>query len=89
MSSGALVGLFEQTMLALLSLAGPILVASLAVGLVVSIIQAATQINEATLTFLPKLLVATLIIIVAGPWMMDQLLGFTRSIFDLSVQVTK
>jgi flagellar biosynthetic protein FliQ len=89
MSSGALVGLFEQTMLALLSLAGPILVASLAVGLVVSIIQAATQINEATLTFLPKLLVATLIIVVAGPWMMDQLLGFTRSIFDLSVQVTK
>lgn len=89
MSSGALVGLFEQTMLALIALAGPILVASLVIGLLVSIIQAATQINEATLTFLPKLVATTVIIIVAGPWMLDQILGFTRSIFDLAGQVAR
>jgi flagellar biosynthesis protein FliQ len=89
MSSGALVGLFEQTMMALLAVAGPILAASLLVGLAVSIFQAATQINEATLTFLPKLVVATVIIVVAGPWMMDQLLTFTRSLFTLVAQVSR
>ena len=87
MESGALVGLFEQAMVALLSVAGPILVSALVVGLVVSVLQAATQINEPTLTFLPKLAVATLILIVAGPWMLDQLMTFTRSVFDLASQV--
>jgi flagellar biosynthesis protein FliQ len=89
MSTGALEGLFEQTLVALLAVAGPILLSSLAVGLVVSVLQAATQINEPTLTFLPKLAVATLIMIVAGPWMLDQLLGFTRSVFDLAAQVAR
>jgi flagellar biosynthetic protein FliQ len=87
MTTGALQGLFEQTMMVLLALAGPILVATLVVGLLISVLQAATQVNEPTLTFVPKLLVAALLFAVAGPWMIDQLLSFTRSIFALVGQV--
>ncbi len=89
MSSGSLESLFEQTMLAMLAVGGPILVASLAVGLVVSVLQAATQINEPTLTFLPKLAVSTILFVVLGPWMLDQLLVFTRSVFSLVEQVAR
>ncbi len=89
MDTGALTGLFEQTLLTLLATAGPILVASLAVGLVVSIFQAATQINEATLTFLPKLLVTALILVVGGPWMLDQLTHFTSTVFGMIATVAR
>jgi flagellar biosynthetic protein FliQ len=87
MTSDALVGLFEQTMLTLLATAGPILLGTLAVGLVVSILQAATQVSEPTLTFLPKLAVTALIFIVLGPWMLDRFLAFTRAIFALTETV--
>lgn len=89
MDSGALVGLFEQTLITLLETAGPVLVATLVVGLIVSIFQAATQINEATLTFLPKLLVTAIIFIVAGPWMLGQLTGFTKTVFGMIATVAR
>ena len=89
MTTGALEGLFEQTMVALLSVAGPILASALIVGLIISVLQAATQINEPTLTFVPKLAAATILVVVAGPWMLDQLLSFTRSIFTLVGTVAK
>jgi len=60
---------------------GPIILASMAVGLVISVIQAATQINEATLTFVPKLLVVALVLMILGPNMVSQLTDFTRYIF--------
>ena len=56
--------------------------ASMAVGLVISIFQAATQINEATLTFVPKLLVVSLVLILLGPMMAGQLTDFTRFVFQ-------
>ena len=61
---------------------GPILIASLVVGLVVSIFQAVTQINEATLSFIPKLVVVGLVLVLAGPWMMDVMSRFTTNLFD-------
>jgi len=61
---------------------GPIILASMAVGLVISVIQAATQINEATLTFVPKLLVVALVLMILGPNMVSQLTDFTRYIFQ-------
>ncbi len=60
----------------------PILVATLAVGLVISIFQALTQINEATLTFVPKMIVVGLIIIFAGGWMLDTLRVYTVQLFE-------
>jgi len=63
--------------------AGPVLVATLAIGLVISIIQSATQIQESTLTFLPKLVVAAVVLVVTGAWSLRVLEGFTRQLFAM------
>lgn len=63
-------------------LAGPLLLATLVIGLAVSIFQALTQINEATLTFIPKMLVVSLVIVVAGPWMLDVMTTYTTNLFE-------
>ena len=62
--------------------AAPLLISTLVVGLVVSIFQALTQINEATLTFIPKMIVISLIIILAGPWMLDVMSTYTVQLFE-------
>ena len=62
----------------LLMVAGPLLLVALAIGLVVSIFQGATQINEATLSFIPKLVGIMLAIVIGGPWMLTVLLDFMR-----------
>ena len=59
----------------------PLLLTSLVVGLVVSIFQAATQINEATLSFIPKLLAIFAVLLVAGPWMVTQLVDYVQRLF--------
>lgn len=61
-------------------LGGPALLLSLLVGLIISIFQAVTQINEATLTFIPKILAVGIAMIVLGPWMLQNLLDYTGSI---------
>ena len=61
---------------------GPIVIVSMVVGLVISIVQAATQINEATLTFVPKLLVVCLVLLILGPGMATNLTDFTRFVFQ-------
>lgn len=68
----------ELTML----VAAPMLLAALATGLLVSIFQAATQINEMTLSFIPKLLVMFLVMYVAGPWMITMMVDFMRQLFS-------
>ena len=62
----------------MLMVAGPLLLVALAIGLVISIFQAATQINEATLSFIPKLVGIMLAIVIGGPWMLTVLLDFMR-----------
>jgi flagellar biosynthetic protein FliQ len=64
-------------------LAGPILITTLVVGLALSIVQSATQIQESTLTFVPKLAVAAVVLVVTGAWSLRVLTGFTREIFAL------
>ena len=68
----------QLAMETMLMVAGPLLLVALAIGLVVSIFQAATQINEATLSFIPKLVGIFVAIVTAGPWMLTVLLDFTR-----------
>ncbi|MEK8047695.1 MAG: flagellar biosynthetic protein FliQ [Burkholderiales bacterium PBB6] len=63
----------------LLTVSAPMLIAVLVVGVLVSIFQAATQINEATLTFVPKLVSAVAVMAIAGPWMMTTLIDYLRS----------
>lgn len=63
-------------------LAAPLLISTLVVGLAVSIFQALTQINEATLTFIPKMIVVAAVIVLAGPWMMDVMSSYTVNLFE-------
>lgn len=75
-------GVFQYAMVVTLKLAAPILVSSIVIGLVVAIFQAATQIHEQTLSFVPKLIAIALILIILGPWMMETLNDFTVYIFE-------
>jgi flagellar biosynthetic protein FliQ len=63
-------------------LSAPLLISTLVVGLAVSVFQALTQINEATLTFIPKMIVVAAVIVFAGPWMMDVMSSYTVNLFD-------
>ncbi|KQM23100.1 flagellar biosynthetic protein FliQ [Sphingomonas sp. Leaf24] len=64
-----------------LMVAAPILIATLAIGIVVSVFQVATQIQEATLSYVPKLLVAAGLLILLGPWMMTRMTDFARGLY--------
>jgi flagellar biosynthetic protein FliQ len=68
---------------------GPIVLVSMVVGLTISIFQAATQINEATLTFVPKLVLVALVLVILGPSMIDQLVQFTQYVFQVASQASR
>jgi len=65
-----------------LLLAAPMLLVALVVGLLVGIFQAATQINEMTLSFIPKLIAMAATMAIAGPWMLKLIVGYTRELFE-------
>jgi flagellar biosynthetic protein FliQ len=68
----------QQGLLLMLTVAAPMLLTVLVVGLVVSVLQAATQINEATLSFVPKVIAAVVVLAVAGPWMLNTLVEYIQ-----------
>jgi flagellar biosynthetic protein FliQ len=73
--------LATKAMIITLEIAAPFLLVGLAVGLLVSIIQAATQIQEPTLSFIPKILATGAVIAIGGPWMLSQLVAYTTALF--------
>ena len=86
MDDAGVAAALRETLLVVLKLGGPPLLAMLAVGLVVSLVQAVTQVNEATLVFLPKVLVLGGTLALLGPFMMATLSDFTRVLMDRLVQ---
>lgn len=70
-------------------LAAPLLITTLVVGLIVSIFQALTQINEATLTFIPKMIIVGIVFVLAGPWMFDLITNYTVNLFDNIVTIVR
>ncbi len=74
--------LSRQGLEVLLTVGSPLLIGMLAIGLAVSIFQALTQINEATLSFVPKLVVSCLIIVIAGPWMLTLLTDYLARVLE-------
>ncbi len=72
----------QQTLQVISVLIALILLPALGVGLIVSMFQAATSINEQTLTFIPKLFVTIFVLIFAGPWMLSMLLSFTNRLYE-------
>jgi flagellar biosynthetic protein FliQ len=63
-------------------ISAPMLLAALVIGLIISVLQAVTQINEATLTFIPKMVVICMVIIIAGPWMLDVMSAYTIELYQ-------
>jgi len=74
--------IFRDAIMTGFKVATPILLVSILVGLVISIIQAATSINEQTMTFVPKLIVIALILILCGGWMLQQMVDLVNRIFE-------
>lgn len=82
MTPESVMTLAQQAMEITILVSAPMLLAALLIGLVVSIFQAATQINEMTLSFIPKLLVLFLVLILAGPWMLNLILNYMSGLFS-------
>ncbi|MDF2882592.1 MAG: flagellar biosynthesis protein FliQ [Clostridiaceae bacterium] len=89
MSENLVIGIVKDAIQTGLMVAGPILGVSIVVGLLISIFQATTQIQEQTLTFVPKLIAIALIGILTGSWMLHEMVNFTERIFALIVNITK
>lgn len=87
MSDIDVAAMIRECMIVTMKLGGPPLMVGLAVGLVVSLIQAVTQINEATLSFLPKIVAISLAMMMLGPLMIATLSSFTHQIFDRIVLI--
>ncbi|HHV97741.1 MAG TPA: flagellar biosynthesis protein FliQ [Clostridiaceae bacterium] len=81
MELGTVTNIVQQALLTVLYVAAPILLLSLIVGLIVSVFQAATQIQEQTLAFVPKILSVIAAILIFGPWMLNKLITFTRGLY--------
>lgn len=82
MDTQSVITLAQQALYTAVLLSAPMLLTSLVVGLMVSILQAATQINEMTLTFIPKLLGMIAVLVIAGPWMITYFVDFLRRLYE-------
>jgi len=81
MNQDTVVHLAQQAMELAMKVGGPLLLVGLAIGLIVSVFQAVTQIQEQSLSFIPKIVGVAAVIVIAGPWMLGQLLGYTEELF--------
>ena len=83
MTEQMVLDLGRQALVTTLMVAGPMLAAALLIGLLVSVFQAVTQINEMTMTFVPKIVGILLVGLVTLPWVLQVMLGFTRQVFTM------
>jgi flagellar biosynthetic protein FliQ len=81
MNQDTVVNLASQAMSLALKIAGPMLLVALVIGLLVSIFQAVTQIQEQSLTLIPKIVGVAVVIVVLGPWMLGQLVSYTAALY--------
>jgi len=81
MTADAVIDMSQQVLYLIALIASPMLLSALAIGLLVGMFQAATSINEQTLAFIPKLAVLLVSILVAGPWMLNLLVSFTKRLY--------
>lgn len=83
MTQGDVLAICQEAIVVTLKLAAPLLIVSIVIGLVVAIFQAATQIHEQTLTFVPKVLTIALMLIVLGSWMITLFSDFVHRLFEM------
>jgi len=82
MSQTATLAVLQQTLWTIAELSGPVLATALIIGLVISLLQAVTQVNEQTISFVPKVIAIVIVLIIAGPWMLQTLLNFTERLYS-------
>jgi len=82
MNPGTVMEIGRQAIEATLLLAAPMLITALVVGLIISIFQAATQLNETTLQFVPKLVISFIVLMLAGPWMLQYFTSYIQRLFE-------
>lgn len=83
MTQDMVLEIFKEALILAFKLAGPLLVVGMLVGLVVAILQAATQVHEQTLTFVPKAVAVAITLLLLGPWMINSIEDFMFKIFDI------
>ncbi|MEA5010149.1 MAG: flagellar biosynthesis protein FliQ [Angelakisella sp.] len=83
MTQGEVLAIFQEAIMLALKLGAPMLIVSIAIGLIVAVFQAATQIHEQTLTFVPKILAISLILLLMGSWMITLLTEFMQKLFSI------
>lgn len=88
MSQIMLNSIVKDTIVTAMKIGAPILIVVLVLGLFISIIQATTQIQEQTLTFVPKLIATAIVGLLLGNWMLDMLISYTHRIFDIISRIT-
>jgi flagellar biosynthetic protein FliQ len=76
------INIATQAMTLAMEVGGPLLLAGLTIGLLVSIFQAVTQIQEQSLSFIPKIIGVAVMLVVLGPWMLHQLVSYTQNLFE-------
>jgi flagellar biosynthetic protein FliQ len=86
-TDSSVIDIAVQSILLATKLAAPILGVSLAIGLFIGLIQSATQLQEQTLSFVPKLAGVALVLVISGHWMLGQIIGFTHGLFDMIPQL--
>lgn len=89
MSENMIMSVIKDAVTTGLLVSAPILVVTLVVGLIISIFQATTQIQEQTLTFVPKIIVAAVVGFIAGPWMLHTVVGFAQRIFEQIANISQ
>ena len=82
MTPESVINIGQQALYIAMLIGAPLLLTALAVGLIIGMVQAATQINEQTLSFIPKLIAMALVLVVAGPWMLRTLVQFTQQLIE-------
>jgi len=82
MTDQTVIDLGSRAVWVAIEVSAPVLIAALVTGILISILQAATQINEQTLSFVPKILMITVAMIVCGPWILQVMIGFTTDLFN-------
>ena len=80
MSEDVVMSIGSEAIKTMIYLAGPMLAAALVIGLIVSVLQAVTQINESTLTFIPKMIAVILVLVVMAPWMLEVLRNYASEV---------
>lgn len=85
MTNSEVLEIMQMAVIVAIKLGGPILVLSMVIGVFISIIQAATQIHEQTITFVPKVVIIGLLLLVGGSWMLETLQDFLYQLFEMMI----